>query len=416
MDSCKRVALLVFGAGSMALNLIPALKSENAYVKGFIDEYTTENFFLGAPIISLNDARSLSYDYILVACKDTAGPIEKLTGIGASGEKIISLDFESLLPHGWATANKRQVLSYVITQHLSRYEGMLGAFDVAALLECPWLKSLPYAKQEPKRHILIDDYEYSPKSRDSFSRSKIAEILQADFDKNKERYSEMFKVLQRYEPFFRSIPMNSPGEDCADPHWMNGWMSSFDGAMIYTVLAENNPRLYVECGSGNTTKFAARAIKDHGLRTKILSIDPHPRSEIDALCSQVFRCPLEDMNLSFFDQLTGDDIFLLDNSHRAFANSDVTVFFTEILPELPPGLIYTMHDIALPFEVFVERYHNEQYMLATYIIGGMMRDSIYFPQTFLAKCTNLFDETPIYVHHEARMGPGRGGFFWLQRG
>ena len=41
-------------------------------------------------------------------------------------------------------------------------------------------------------------------------------------------------------------------------------------------------RQMLEIGSGNSTKFARRAIRDHRLCTRITSIDPHPRAEIDA--------------------------------------------------------------------------------------------------------------------------------------
>ena len=48
----------------------------------------------------------------------------------------------------------------------------------------------------------------------------------------------------------------------------------------------------VEVGSGYSTKFARRAIDDHSLRSRITSIDPAPRAEIDGLCDSVIRGPL----------------------------------------------------------------------------------------------------------------------------
>jgi hypothetical protein len=67
----------------------------------------------------------------------------------------------------------------------------------------------------------------------------------------------------------------------------------------------------------------------------------------------------------------------MDGSHRCFMNSDVTVFFLEVLPLLRPGVILHIHDIVLPFdypESFKEWYWNEQYVLAAYLLG--MRDSV----------------------------------------
>ena len=40
-----------------------------------------------------------------------------------------------------------------------------------------------------------------------------------------------------------------------------------------------------------------------------------------------------------FAGVTAEDFILIDGSHRAFQSSDTTVFFTEILPALPPGTL-----------------------------------------------------------------------------
>ena len=67
-------------------------------------------------------------------------------------------------------------------------------------------------------------------------------------------------------------------------------------------------------------------------------VDPFPRVEIDQLCDVVHRVGLEDLDLRVFDELTSKDIVFIDNSHRSFPNSDVTVFFLEVLGRLPKGL------------------------------------------------------------------------------
>jgi hypothetical protein len=154
----------------------------------------------------------------------------------------------------------------------------------------------------------------------------------------------------------------------------------------------------------------------HNLRTKIISIDPHPRAEIDQICDEIFRIPFEDMDLSFFNRLTSEDIFIIDNSHRALPNSDVTVFFTEVLPELPAGLLYALHDIALPNETYSDRYYTEQYMLAVYMIGGMANDEIYFPTGFLSNHTPLLKELTQDLHVHDLIFYNFDGFFWMKKG
>lgn len=277
-------------------------------------------------------------------------------------------------------------------------------------------KELDSAQWTLSHSVVINDYVYVPKSRPSFSKSRIGKIISEDFEKNLDIYQAKVDAIAKYREFLKGIPLTDPLSPNM-PFWKNGWIPAIDGAMIYTTLADNNPRYYVECGSGNTTKFAAKAISDHKLRTKIISIDPFPRAEIDEICDTIFRIPFEEMDIGFFSGLSAEDVFILDNSHRAFTNSDVTVFFTEVLPELPQGLIYALHDIALPDETYAERYYNEQYMLATYILGGKMGDSIYFPTGYLSNHTDLLKKlsADLAIHPDIPMY-NIDGFFWMRRG
>lgn len=259
--------------------------------------------------------------------------------------------------------------------------------------------------------VLIKDFPYTPIARDSFART-MKSIFDEDYKKNGQKYIALAEKIANHAEFYEKIPVEGDYTGI-DPHWINCWIPPIDGAAIYTFLVENNPRYYVECGSGISTKFAYRAIRDHALRTKIISIDPQPRSEINDICDKIYRFPLEKMDLSFFDGLSNEDIFLIDGSHRAFANSDVTVFFTEILQNLPSGMIYAIHDIAFPYEHFPERFYNEQYMLAVYILAGMNGDTFYYPTSYISQCTDIpsiFEKNITFsnkVHFKAR-----AGFFW----
>ena len=265
--------------------------------------------------------------------------------------------------------------------------------------------------------IYIRDYPYNCTNRPSFPTSRIGTIIREDFEKNYDQYVKKADIIFTYAKWFKDIPYELPAESVL-PRWKNGFIPPIDGAMLYSTVASRNPRYYVECGSGNSTKFVSKAIADHSLKTKIISIDPTPRAEVDRLCDQIFRIPFEEMDLSFFSDLTSDDIFLIDGSHRSFTNSDVTVFFTEILPELPASMVYAIHDVALPDEVYAERYYNEQYLLATYIIAGMMGDSLFFPTGFLSNHTTLLSQLEQRITTEYGVTiPMRNfaGFFWMQR-
>ena len=162
-------------------------------------------------------------------------------------------------------------------------------------------------------------------------------------------------------------------DDVTEPHWLNEWMPPFDGAAIYAFIRSRAPALYVEIGSGMSTRFAARARRDGGLSTRLVSIDPEPRAEVDRLCDEVLRVALEQADLSVFTDLGDGDIVFLDGSHRSFMNSDATVFFLEILPRLPGGVLVGIHDVFLPYDYprdYADRYYSEQYLLAAHLIAG----------------------------------------------
>ena len=115
------------------------------------------------------------------------------------------------------------------------------------------------------------------------------------------------------------------------------------------MIAGYKPVRYCEVGSGNFTKFARRAVRDFDLGTEIISLDPFPRTDINMLCDRIIRQPLEDLDAAVFDELEAEDIHFLDKFHRVFQNSNVTVFFLELLPHPKAGTIVQIHDILLPF-------------------------------------------------------------------
>jgi hypothetical protein len=206
------------------------------------------------------------------------------------------------------------------------------------------------------------------------------------------RFGELLRSFHRWLPWLQAIPAEPTAGSA--PCWNNSWIPPLDGIAIYCLIAEKRPRHYVEVGSGNSTRFAARAIADHKLDTQIISIDPRPRAEIDALCDEVVRKPLEECDLSLFATLGADDVVFIDNSHHCFMNSDVTVFFTEVLPALPTGLTIGIHDIFLPYDypaAWVDRYFSEQYLLACYLLSGAPRFETLLPAFYAGKLPELRD-------------------------
>lgn len=187
-------------------------------------------------------------------------------------------------------------------------------------------------------------------------------------------YRESLCLLRSYGEELAAIDQR-PRTD-SEPSWDNGLIWGLDAAAIYCFLRSRAPGRYLEIGSGHSTKFAARAKRDGGLDTRIISIDPQPRTEIDAICDQPVRRPLEDAPLSLFEQMEPGDVVFFDGSHRVFMNSDVTTFFLDVVPGLPPGVLVGVHDIFLPEDYGREAAHfywSEQYLLAVLLLAGAER-------------------------------------------
>jgi hypothetical protein len=178
-----------------------------------------------------------------------------------------------------------------------------------------------------------------------------------------ETYRKNLSALAAFEPVLRR---QIAGDFPFSIDWRNPHMPMLDGLTLMWA-ADRAKSLLIEVGSGNSTMFAKSALLHSGKDTKIVSIDPQPRAEIDAICDEVIRAPLEDLDVSLFDRLEAGDSLFIDNSHRSFMNSDVTVAMLDVLPRLKPGVLVGIHDIFLPFDYFetwAERGYNEQYLLA----------------------------------------------------
>ncbi len=195
------------------------------------------------------------------------------------------------------------------------------------------------------------------------------------------------KTISRYRDQLDAIPLYD-AEESLEPRWRQPWFHALDGMSLYAMIASKKPARFLEIGSGNSTKFAARAVRDHELATEITSIDPMPRSEIDALAQNVIRARVEDLSLSVFEAIGPGDVVLFDGSHRTWQNSDVTAFFIDILPMLPAGTTVGVHDVFWPFdypENWIARVYNEQYVLGAYLLAFGVDFPLIFGCAYMAE-------------------------------
>jgi len=274
--------------------------------------------------------------------------------------------------------------------------------------------------ETPKREpgfVVEFDYPYAPGVR-SWDDMRGGNIYRRIIETGFGRYRALLSSFLAYSSVFTAIPAQQPSNEHL-PYWANPWLPILDAICLSGLVTKLNPRLYVEVGSGNSTKFVRRAVSDHGLRTRVISIDPHPRAVIDELCDEIIRDKLENCDLGIFAELGPEDVVFIDNSHRSFQNSDVTVFFTEILPLLKSGCHYGLHDIFLPSDYpasWLSRFYNEQYLLMVYLLGGADGDEIVLPVHYVQQTPALLEILDPLVLHPALGGvTALGGAFWMRR-
>lgn len=327
-----------------------------------------------------------------------------------------------------------------------------GEVSCNRLFVFDWFRLKVYARMKPKITQINLEYPLSPSPRYELGRNAHPGLLEL-LERHRKRYEEVIHAFRQFvEPLsrlsrlppsisllpqdLRQLPQRYAeaiegdreaqewllpiAEEVArerSPCWLNGSIPGLDGFALYAFVALNKPRHYIEIGSGTSTKFAYRAAADHGLTTRISSIDPDPRGEVDELCDTIIRAPLEETDLAIFDCLNVGDILFFDGTHRCSANSDVTVFFLEVLPRLKPGVLVGIHDIFLPYDyptAWLTKAYSEQYLLAAFLLAGTNIFTIEFPALFVSLDANLSQRMDLLWQLIPNVVEKHGGAFWIK--
>lgn len=216
------------------------------------------------------------------------------------------------------------------------------------------------------RPIFVEyDYDFEPRWAEGGNRY-ILEVI----NRSRSQIEANLASMSEFLPLIKEL--SSETAAAARVNWKNHFIPALDGMSLMWATSKSKAT-FVEVGSGNSTIFVRRSIEYFGLKTKLISIDPFPRIGIDGLCDEIIRKPLEKMDLTIFEQLDVGDVVFIDNSHRSFMNSDVTVVMLDVLPRLKPGVLVGIHDIFLPYDYFkswAPRGFNEQYLLASYLLSN----------------------------------------------
>jgi hypothetical protein len=260
------------------------------------------------------------------------------------------------------------------------------------------------------------DYKVDLKPR--YSEEQPHQALLEIISENDSMYEKLLKNTLNYKDTLLSINKKEYETDDSQPTYNNEFLPGLDIITLYSNIAYFKPENYIEVGSGNSTKVAFKAKKETNPNMKITSIDPFPRSEIDALSDKVVRRGFEDVDYSDILNLKENDILFIDNSHRILPNSDAMVFFLEILPKLNKGVVVHIHDIYLPYDYpqfMCDRFYSEQYGLAMYLLANHSKYNTILPNYYVYKNPKLHSLLNDFWNSEKFQGiETHGGSYWLQ--
>lgn len=281
----------------------------------------------------------------------------------------------------------------------------------------PSLKSL-YKFLSPKHQSLFLEYKVDFKPRYGHGKPAHPQLYRI-INNNRSRYGALLIDFLQYKEVYHSIKKTGEEKNENAPAWNNGFLPGLDIISLYGLISKIKPETYLEIGSGNSTRVARKAINDNKLQTKIISIDPVPRASIDQISDVVIRKPLEDLaDFSSIENLKENDMLFIDNSHRSFPNSDVTVCFLEVIPKLKKGVIIHIHDIYLPYDYpqfMCDRFYSEQYLLATLLLANSEKFQPIFPCYFISEDKELKTMLdPVWNHPNLAGVERHGGSFWMK--
>lgn len=204
----------------------------------------------------------------------------------------------------------------------------------------------------------------------------------------------------------------------------NGSYGPGDAEFFYNMIRFFKPKRLIEIGSGNSTRLARNAIsanmnEDPEYACEHICIEPYEQPWLEKLGVKVIRERVEELDVSFFNQLDKNDVLFIDSSHMIRPQGDVLFEYLELLPSLNSGVLIHVHDIFSPRDypenwvIEKHRFWNEQYLLEAFltnnaefkIIGALNYLSHHHHAAFASKA-------PVYASQVGR----EPGAFWMRKG
>lgn len=180
----------------------------------------------------------------------------------------------------------------------------------------------------------------------------------------------------RYRPELEAIPIYE--SDTGAAYYANPSFAAPDAQLYYSLLRHLQPLRVIEVGSGQSTRFAARALArnaEEGSSSELVAIEPYEAPELESLNVHVVRQRVEVVDREIFASLAAGDVLFIDSSHVASAGGDVTVLMLEILPLLPPGVLVHVHDVFTPRDYPAEWARRRWFWTEQYVVEALLTNN-----------------------------------------
>jgi hypothetical protein len=220
---------------------------------------------------------------------------------------------------------------------------------------------------------------YSPIPSDEDHRTALASqsASHEGIDLREDAQLALLGQMREHYPAIPGFPREAAGQFRF--FYGNHYYSYSDTTMLACLLAHVRPRRFVDVGGGFTT-FLMLDLNETVFRddpVELHVIEPYPerlRSRLrpgDRLGLVVDK--VQNVELSFFEQLQSGDVLFLDSTHVSKLGSDVNHVVFEILPRLAPGVLVHVHEIFFPFEYpssfyFDGKFWNELYLWRAFLM------------------------------------------------
>lgn len=158
----------------------------------------------------------------------------------------------------------------------------------------------------------------------------------------------------------------------------NNFFGPGDAEYWYQIIRLQKPKKIIEVGSGHSTIVAIEAIRKNmeekqDYICKHICIEPYEAPWLENLGVTVLREKVEEVEVSFFSELTSGDFLFIDSSHIIRPQGDVLFEYLRILPTLNNGVFVHVHDIFSPRnypEDWLKNkvvFSNEQYLVEAFL-------------------------------------------------